>query len=51
MKITLVTLKKYETVGELLMYERLWAYGVVVCMFDFHRRELGLNPGRGGKIS
>ena len=24
---------------------------VVVIMFDFHRRDRGLNPGRGGKIS
>ena len=28
-----------------------WAYGVVVSMFDFHRSDLGSNPGRGGKIS
>ena len=25
--------------------------GVVVTMFDFHRSDLGSNPGRGGKIS
>ena len=30
---------------------RLWAYGVVVSMFDFHRSDRGSNPGRGGKIS
>ena len=28
-----------------------WAYGVVVSMFDFHRSDLGSNPGRGGKMS
>ena len=28
-----------------------WAYDVVVSMFDFHRRDRGSNPGRGGKIS
>ena len=27
------------------------AYGVVVSMFDFHRRDRGSNPGRGGEIS
>ena len=27
------------------------AYGVLVSMFDFHRRDRGSNPGRGGKIS
>ena len=29
----------------------LWAYGVVVSMFDFHRIDRSSNPGRGGKIS
>ena len=29
----------------------LWAYGVVDSMFDFHSRDRGSNPGRGGKIS
>ena len=29
----------------------LWAYGVVVSMFDFHRSDRGSNPGGGGKIS
>ena len=29
----------------------LWAYGVVVSMFDFHRSDQGSNPGRGGNIS
>ena len=29
----------------------LWAYGVVVSMFDFHRSDRGSNPGRDGKIS
>ena len=29
----------------------LWAYGVVVSMFDFHRSDRGSNPGPGGKIS
>ena len=29
----------------------VWAYGVVVSMFDFHRSDRGSNPGRGGKIS
>ena len=26
-----------------------WAYGVVVSMFDFHRSDQGLKPGRGGE--
>ena len=34
-----------------LQYANLWAYGVVVSMFDFHRSDRGSNPGRGGKIS
>ena len=29
----------------------LWTYGVVVSMFDFHRRDWGTNPGRGDKLS
>ena len=29
----------------------IWAYGIVVSMFDFHRSDRGSNPGRGGKIS
>ena len=29
----------------------LWAYGVVVTMFDFHRSDRDSNPGRGVKIS
>ena len=29
----------------------LWAYGVVVSMFDFHRSDRGSIPIRGGKIS
>ena len=29
----------------------LWAYGVVVSMFDFHHSDQGSNPGRGGKVS
>ena len=29
----------------------IWAYGVVVSMFDFHRSDRVSNPGRGGKIS
>ena len=28
----------------------VWAYGVVVSMFDFHRSDRGSNPGRGGEI-
>ena len=35
----------------MLCYVMFWAYGVVVSMFDFHRRDRGLNLGRGGKIS
>ena len=34
----------------LMMALLLWAYGVVVSMFDFHRRDRGSNPGCGGKI-
>ena len=37
-------LKDPSTIG-------LWAYGVVVSMFDFHRSDRGPNPGRGGEIS
>ena len=33
------------------LYLNLWAYGVVVSMFDFHRSDRDSNPGRGGKIS
>ena len=33
------------------MARPLWAYGVMVSMFDFHRSDRGSNPGRGGKIS
>ena len=29
----------------------IWAYGVVVSMFDFHRSDRVSNPSRGGKIS
>ena len=29
----------------------LWAYGVVVSMFDFHCSDHGSNPGHGDKIS
>ena len=29
----------------------LWAYGVVVSMFDFHCSDRGSNLGRSGKIS
>ena len=29
----------------------LWAYGVVVSMFDFHSSDRGSNHDRGGKIS
>ena len=25
-------------------------YGIVVSIFDFHRRDRGSNPGRGGEI-
>ena len=34
-----------------LLLSLLWAYGVVVSMFDFHRSDRGSNPARGGKIS
>ena len=49
-----------EMIGNPLLNNRLdltqhhyltWAYGVVVSMLDFHRSDLGPNPGRGGKIS
>ena len=29
----------------------IWACGVVVSMFDFHRSDQGSNPGRGGEFS
>ena len=35
----------------LLSQDDMGPYGVVVCMFDFHRSDRGSNPGRGGKIS
>ena len=34
-----------------IIINALWAYGVVVSMFDFHRSDRSSNPGRGGKIS
>ena len=33
------------------LYIYVWAYGVVVSMFDFHHSDRGSNPGRGSKIS
>ena len=33
------------------LYDFLWAYGVVVSMFDFNRSDRGSNPGHDGKIS
>ena len=32
-----------------LMQKLSWAYGVVVCMFDFHRSDRGSNPDCGGE--
>ena len=40
-----------SVLGPLLFLIYIWAYGVVVSMFDFHCSDQGLNPGRGGKIS
>ena len=37
--------------NQLNIYSFLWAYGVVVSMFDFHCSDRGPNPGRGSKIS
>ena len=34
-----------------LHYSSLWACGVVVSMFDFHRSDRGSNPGQGGEFS
>ena len=35
----------------LLSMVALWANGVVVSMFDFHRSDRGSNPSRGSKMS
>ena len=37
--------------GSRVLNGLIWAYGVVVSMFNFHRCDRGSNPGRGGKIS
>ena len=38
--------------GYTLPYRKsMWACGVVVSMFDFHRSDRGSNPGRGGEFS
>ena len=29
----------------------MWAYGVLVSMFDFQHKDRGSNPGRGDEIS
>ena len=34
-----------------IQYPGMWAYGVVVSMFDFHRSDGDSNTGCGGKIS
>ena len=33
------------------LHKCMWAYGVVVSMFDFHRSDCSSNHGRRGKIS
>ena len=33
-----------------MLLHKVWAYGVVVSMFDFHRSDQGSNPGRGGEF-
>ena len=40
-----------DGMGESSVNDGLWAYGVVVSMFNFHHIDRGSNPGRGGKIS
>ena len=35
----------------MFVHVALWAYGVVVSMFDFHCSDRGSNPGRDGEIS
>ena len=37
--------------GWMCLLGRLWACGVVVSMFVFHRSDRGSNPGRGGELS
>ena len=37
--------------SQCMPHENLWAYGVVVSMFDFHRSDWGSNLSRGSKIS
>ena len=41
-KVTTITQDQHQV--------HLWAYGVVVSMFDFHRSDRGSNPGRSSKI-
>ena len=33
------------------LFSIIWAYGVVVSMFNFQRSDRGSNPGHSGKIS
>ena len=37
--------------GVILKVQIIWACGVVVSMFEFHRSDRGSNPGRGGEFS
>ena len=41
----------YLHIDIIYIYIYLWACGVVVGMFDFHRSDRGSNPGRGGEFS
>ena len=49
--IILICFTRCSTNAPLVSLPYIWAYGVVVSMFDFHRSDQGSNPGRGGKIS
>ena len=50
-RVVIYRYQRYLTISLLNIFVILWAYGVVVSMFDFHRSDRGSNPGRGGKIS
>ena len=50
-KFDLTPMGCYSRAGAYMQLENfIWAYGVVVSTFDFHRSDRGSNPDRGGKI-
>ena len=53
MFLTFLHILKWDVSYPLSMlgvHHALWAYGVVLSMFDFHRSDRGSNPSHGGKI-